>query len=103
MKALFSNVSGFGARGRRDQIKDIVRGDSTDLIGLIETFKPSFSPRELFAVAGVDRFNWNCLPSSGHSGGILIGSKREVFNFVTFNHGIFWASSIVFHRQLNTI
>ena len=76
MKALFWNVRGLGAWGRRDQIKDVIRGDNIDLIGLVETFKTSFSPHELSAVAGADRFNWNFLPSSGHSRGILIGSKR---------------------------
>ena len=102
MKALFWNVRGFGAWGRWDQIKDIVRGENIDLVGLVETFKPSFS-QELSAVTGIDHFEWNFLPSSGHSGGILIGSKHDVFDLVTFDHGIFWASAVVFHRQLNTL
>ena len=103
MRAIFCYIRGFGARGRRDQIKDIVRGDNIDLIGLVETFKPSFSPHELSSIAGADHFDWNFLPSSGHSGGILLGSKRDVFDFVTFDHGIFWASSVLFHRQLNSL
>ena len=103
MKALFWNIRGSSARGRWDQIKDIVRGENIDLIGLVETFKPSFSPHELSSIAGADRFDWNFLPSSGHSGGILVGSKRDVFDFVTFDHGIFWASTMLFHRQLNSL
>ena len=103
MKALFWNIRGFVTRGRRDQIKDLVRGDNIDLIGLIETFKSSFSPRELSSIAGADWFDWNFCPSSGHSGGILLGSKRDVFDFVAFDHGIFWASIVLFHRQLNAL
>ena len=95
MKALFWNVRGFGARGHRDQIHDLVFGEHIDIVGFVETFKESFSPSELSTVAGMDRFDWNFLPASGHSGGILIGTKRELFDFVTFDHGIFWASTVV--------
>ena len=98
MKALFWNVRGFAARGRRDQIHDLVCGENIDILGLVETFKESFSPSELSAVAGMNRFDWHFLPASGHSGGILIGSKLHVFDFITFDHGIFWASVVVHHR-----
>ena len=101
MKALFWNIRGFGARGRRDQIHDLVCGEHIDILGLVETFKESFSPSELAAIAGMGTYDWHFLPASGHSGGILIGSKRDIFDFITFDHGIFWASCVVHHRQLN--
>ena len=97
MKALFWNIRGFGARGRRDQLKDLVRSENVDIIGLVETLKPSFSPNELSAVAGTDRFDWNVVAPVGHSGGILLGTKKDVFDFVAFDHGIFWASTVVSH------
>ena len=97
MKALFWNIRAFGARGRRDQLKDLVRSENVDFIGLVETLKPSFSPSELSAVARIDRFNWNFVAPDGHSGGILLGTKKDVFDFVTFDHGIFWASTVVSH------
>ena len=103
MKTLFWNIRGFGARGHRDQLRDLVRGDNIDIIGLVEMLKGSFSPNELFVVAGINRFGWNFLPSSGHSGGILIGTKHDVFDFVAFDHGVFWASTVVFHRLLNVL
>ena len=103
MRALFWNIRGFGARGRRDQIHDLVCGEHIDILGLVETFKESFSPSELSAIAGMDRFDWHFLPASGQSGGILIGSKRDVFYFIAFDHGIFWASCVIHHRQLNTL
>ena len=89
MRALFWNIRGFGARGRRDQLKDLVRSNSIDFVGLVETFKDSFTPSELSAIVGMDRFHWHALPASGQSGGILIGSKRDVFDFVAFDHDIF--------------
>lgn len=103
MRALFWNIRGFGARGRRDQLRDAARGDNIDIVGLVETFNGSFSTNELSVVAGIDRFDWNFLPSSGHSGGILIGTKRDVFDFVAFDHGVFWASTVVYHRHLNAL
>ena len=45
-------------------------------MGLVETFKEAFSPNELSAIAGMDRFDWHVLPASDHSGEILIGSKK---------------------------
>ena len=77
MKALFWKIRSFGARGRHDQIKDLIRGNNIDLVGLVETFKESFSPNELSAIAGMDRFDWHVQPASGHSGGSLIGSKKR--------------------------
>ena len=103
MKALFWNIRGFGARGRRDQLKDMVRSKNIDIIGLVETLKPSFSPNELSAVSVIDRYDWNFVASSGHSGGILLGTKIDMFDFVAFDHGIFWASTVVSHRTLNSL
>ena len=103
MRALFWNIRGFGARGRRDQLKDLVRSNSIDFVGLVETFKESFSPNDFSAIVGMDRFNWQFLPASGHSGGILIGSNKDIFDFVAFDHGIFWASVVLSHKAQNTL
>ena len=103
MKALFWNIRGFGARGCKGQLKDLVCAENIDFIGLVKTLKPSFSPNELSAVAGIDRFNWNFVASEGHSGGILLGTKKDVSDFVAFDHGIFWASTVVSHQSLNSL
>ena len=95
MKAFFWNIRGFCARGRRDQLKDLVRSENVDFIGLVETFKSSFFASELSAIAGIDRFHWNFVASTGHSDIFLLGSKKDTFDFVAFYHGIFWASTMV--------
>lgn len=74
-----------------------------DLVYLIKTFKALFPNNELSLIAGANRFAWRCLPASRHSGGILIGAKLDVFDFVAFDHGIFWASMVVLHKQLNLL
>ena len=103
MKALFWNIRGFGARGRRDQLKDLVRSKNVEFTGLVETIKSSFSSNELSVIAGIDRFHWNYVASAGHSGGLLLGAKKDTFDFVAFDHGIFWASMVVSLRSLNSL
>ena len=39
MRALSWNTRGFDARGRRDQLRDVVRGNNVDIVGLVETLK----------------------------------------------------------------
>ena len=52
MRALFWNIRGFGARGRRDQLKDLIRSSHIDFVGLVETFKESF-PLMIFLLSWV--------------------------------------------------
>jgi hypothetical protein len=47
MKALIYNIRGFGQVGRRTQLRDYVRRERLDLIGLQETIKQDFSMAEL--------------------------------------------------------
>lgn len=103
MKSLFWSIRGFGARGRQDQICHLVHDANVCLVCLIETFKASFSNNELSSTAGADHFVWRCLPAFWHSGSILIGAKLDCFDFVAFDHGIFWASMVVLHKSLNVL
>ena len=49
------------------------------------------------------RFDWHVLPSSGHSGEILIGSNKDIFDVVAYDHGIFWVSAVLYLKALNTL
>lgn len=63
MKMLFWNMRGFGARGRRNQLRDYIHDISIDVIYLQETIKSSFSAAELDSIRGSGRFIGNgCLP-----------------------------------------
>ena len=33
----------------------------------------------------------------------MIGRVKDLFDFVAFDHGIFWASTVVSHRSLNSL
>lgn len=41
------------------------------------------------------------LPASGHSGGILLGARLDVFDFVSFDSGNFFASMVLHHRVID--
>ena len=43
------------------------------------------------------------MPPHGHSGDLLLGTKKDAVDFVAFDHGIFWASTMVSHRSLNSL
>lgn len=43
------------------------------------------------------------MPAFGHSGGILIGAKIDIFDFVPFDHGNFFASMVLSHKDLNKL
>lgn len=81
-------MRGFRARGRRNQLRDYVRDSNIDIVCLQETIKSSFSASDLSSIGGSGRFIWKWLPASSHSGGILIGAKLDVFDFVAFDSGL---------------
>jgi exonuclease III len=79
MRFLIYNIRGFGAPGRRSQLRDYIKQHRVDIIGLQETIKQEFSTLELCRLELGGQFAWNWLPASGHSGGMLLGFRDEKF------------------------
>jgi exonuclease III len=79
MRFLIQNIQGWGAPGRRTQLKDIFKTEQVDIIGLQETIKQDFSAQELHWLEHGGQFNWNWVPATGHSGGLLLGFRDEFF------------------------
>jgi glyceraldehyde-3-phosphate dehydrogenase/erythrose-4-phosphate dehydrogenase len=71
------NIRGFGREGRRTQLRDYMRTNRLDIIGLQETIKQDFSTAELRSLEVGGIFAWNHLPAVGHSGGMLLGFRDE--------------------------
>jgi hypothetical protein len=86
---LFWNIRDFGRLARRRQIKDYIKEEFLDGIGLQETMKEYFTQRELEAISG--EFKWVCKGARGHSGGggILMGIKEDL------DIGDFYVSMVV--------
>lgn len=64
-----------------------VRDSNIDIICMQETIKSCFSASDLSSIGGSGRFIQKWLPTSGHSGGVLIGAKLDVFDFVACDSG----------------
>ena len=61
MRALIWNIRGFGHAGRRNQLKEYMRKEGIDIVGLQETIKLDFCHHELLAIDPLERFSWNHL------------------------------------------
>jgi hypothetical protein len=59
MKALIYNICGFGQVGQRTQLRNYVRRERLDLIGLQETIKHDFLMAELRSLECGGQFVWN--------------------------------------------
>jgi hypothetical protein len=100
MRAGFYNIRGFGQLGRRLQIMEFIRDEHLDFVGLQETKKSSFSEADLHSIDPGRRFAWQALPSSGCSGGMLLGVNEDSFEVKEWSWGAFYLSASVL--QLDT-
>ncbi|KAK1617796.1 hypothetical protein QYE76_023313 [Lolium multiflorum] len=101
MRVLFWNIRGFGRKGRRTLLKDYLRLHRIDVVLLQETIKQDFSDAELRSLEIGDKFFWDWLPASGHSGGMLIGVRDSMFEVGAISRGQFFLSVAVLHRVSN--
>jgi exonuclease III len=101
MKALSYNIRGFGREGRRTQLRDYIRTNRLDIIGLQETIKQDFSTAELRSLEVGGIFAWNHLPAVGHSGGMLLGFRDESIEVGAWRMGTFFISAIVLQHNTN--
>lgn len=57
-----------------------------DIFGLYETLCQDLSIADL-EVLDRYKFVWNWLPANGHSSGIILGIKEDIFEVDDMNHG----------------
>jgi exonuclease III len=101
MRFLIQNIRGWGAPRRRTQLKNIFKTDQVDIIGLQETIKQDFSAQELRWLEHGGQFNWNWVPATGHSGGLLLGFRDEFFEVGFWRKGSFFISADILQRNNN--
>jgi exonuclease III len=94
------NFRGFDAPGQQWQLKEYMRQENVDIVGLQETIKESFLLHELEGLSR-HKFAWYWAPASGHSGGILLGVKEDTFEVEDMDHGEFFVSMALAHRCSN--
>ncbi|KAM0894533.1 hypothetical protein ACQ4PT_024480 [Festuca glaucescens] len=98
--SLIWNIRGFEAPGRQQQLKEYMRRENVDIVGLQETIKESFLLHELEGLSR-HKFAWHWRSASGHSGGILLGVKEDTFEVEDMDHGEFFVSMAVTHKRSN--
>lgn len=98
--AFIWNIRGFGHDGRRQQLRDYLRPEDIDIVGLQETIRQDFSIPELQGLSR-HRFVWHWLPANGHSGGILLGVKEDTFEVEDMDQGEFFVSMLLTHKRSN--
>jgi len=98
IRSFIWNIRGFGNEGRQRQLKEHLRREDVDIVGLQETIRQDFRPSELEGLSR-HKFAWNWLPASGHSGGILLGAKEETFEVEDMDRGDFFVSMSLTHRH----
>lgn len=76
---MFWNVRGLGTVHRRSYVKAHILQEDLDIVALQETIKQGFSDKELKEMSGVHDFHWIWSPAKGHSGGLILGYKTELF------------------------
>src|ERR1041385_3984367 len=79
MKIIFWHIRGFGARGHRNQLRDLLFCEHIDILCLQETKRDNFSLTDFNGLGGSD-FTWNWVPAIGSAGGILIGSRNDLLD-----------------------
>ena len=73
--------------------------ENLDLVGIQETIKQNFSDRELKEMSGPMDFIWKWCP--GHSGGLLLGVKKETFEVEKVESTNFFLGCLVRNRLTN--
>jgi hypothetical protein len=82
-----------GNPARRRQLKGLISEERLDGIGIQETIKKDFSVKELIGIAR--GFQWVWKDAVGHSGGILMGFKTDLFEMEDSEVGELYASMVV--------
>ena len=86
--------------GRRHQLINFLRDEDVDIVGLQERIRQDFSISELERLSR-HKFSWHWLSVMGHSGGILLGAMEDTFEIEDMDHGEFFVSMSLTHRQSN--
>lgn len=79
MIGLIWNCHGLGKDVKLEFLRDLIRKEKNDFIGLQETNRKTFDDSWLNSISGNRNFAWFGAPPNGRSGGLLVGFNAEVF------------------------
>jgi exonuclease III len=99
MIGLIWNCHGLGKDVKIEFLKDIIRKERIDFIGLQETNKKSFEDSWLNSIGGNRNFAWFWSPPNGRSGGLLVGFDADIFDVREKELGEFMIRILVVHKE----
>jgi exonuclease III len=101
MRALIWNFRGFGSKDWKRQLREFLRKEEVDIIGLQETIRQTFSKEELNGLIVSKVFTWCWLPVVGHSGGVLLGVDSDRYEVLAKELGGFFVSMTLLQKDIN--
>ena len=79
----FWNIRGLGQKGKLQCLSDLVNKYKPDFLGFQEIKRETLSDSFLNALAGSTAYEWHMLPAVGSAGGILVGTKTNLFEVLS--------------------
>jgi len=89
------NCRGVSKKGMSTMLKDILRDQEVDFVGLQETMRKHYPDKFFRKIDYGKNFAWHWIPSNGKSGGILCGVNLDRFEVLKFIEGSFSVNAIV--------
>jgi hypothetical protein len=101
MKGALWNIRGLNKADRISYLRDFIKNNKLDFVGIQETKKVDF-PSNILSL--IDRgMDWTFLPAKGTAGGILVGFKSLIFEIANWNQYEYCVSVIIKNQLDNFI
>jgi len=73
------NIRGFGTDNKKSMIKDLIRSENLDMVGLVETKHNEVTQWDLNKCWGTIQSDFSDVAAKGNSGGIIVTWNQEAF------------------------
>jgi len=94
------NIRGFGAENKKSMIKDLIRSEKLDMLGLIETKHNEIAQWELTKCWGKVQAEYTDVNAKGNSGGLIVTWNRETFDLTNSFATSRWVCLVGSFQQL---
>jgi hypothetical protein len=102
MIGLVWNYRGLGNVSKSEFLKELIKDEKVDFIGLQETNRKTFSDTWLNSIGGNKIFVSFSSPPDVRSGGLLVGFNSEIFDVRGQEYGEFMIRTLILHREKNS-
>ena len=83
MKIATWNVRGLGSQQKKSMVKNFIKDECVDFIGLVETKHDVISQWDLLAIWGQQSHEWIQSPATEGSGGVLVSWHTASFGVIS--------------------